>query len=199
VRARERPSRARTGSLWQHRKQAPVRAGKEPVVLDLVLHGPEGAQPLGRPAPVRVEVRNSGDRELWIAGVLDGSEDGLRYPRYLPSVTLSESGRTVARPGPAEDPLVGPLRAGDLRRLAPGESFDPTAGCLPLMTFANFAPAEPGRYGYSLTLSTEAERPEEWLGAFGVPSGAEREKLLDLVARVPRVTVSAGPVVVEFR
>ncbi|MCX4835574.1 hypothetical protein OG746_43495 [Streptomyces sp. NBC_01016] len=27
-----------------------------------------------------------------------------------------------------EDPLVGPLRSQDLRRLAPGESFDPTTG-----------------------------------------------------------------------
>ncbi len=66
-------------------------------MLDLVLYGPEGPQPVGRPAPIQVEVRNTGAREVWIAGVLDGSEAGLRYPHYLPSVTLAGSGRTVAR------------------------------------------------------------------------------------------------------
>ncbi|MFJ8506160.1 hypothetical protein [Streptomyces avermitilis] len=170
-------------------------------MLDLVLYGPRGPQPLGGPAPVRAEVRNSGEGAVWIAGVLDGSEDGIRFPRYLPAVTLADGGRTVARPGPAEDSLVGPLWAGQLRRLAPGESFDPTAGagCLPLTTFAAFAPEAPGRYRYTLTLSTEAGRPEEWLGGFGLPSGAERKELLDLVARVPRITVSAAPLILEFR
>ncbi|MEB8336199.1 hypothetical protein [Streptomyces endophyticus] len=170
-------------------------------MLDLVLSGPEGPQPVGRSAPIRIQVRNVGAQEVWIAGVLDGSEDGLRYPHYLPSVTLADSGRTVAGPEQAEDPLVWPLRAQDLQRLAPGESFDPTAGagCLPLLTFTNFAPQAPGRYGYALTLSTEAPRGEEWLGAFGLPSGTERKVLLDLVAQVPRVTVRAPLLVVEFR
>ncbi|WP_316756006.1 hypothetical protein [Streptomyces herbicida] len=62
-----------------------------------------------------------------------------------------------------------------------------------------FAPRTPGRYVYALTLSTEAGRPEEWLSGFGLPSGTERKELLGLVARVPRVTGLAGPVVVEFR
>ncbi|GDY60798.1 hypothetical protein SAV14893_001910 [Streptomyces avermitilis] len=60
-------------------------------------------------------------------------------------------------------------------------------------------PQAPGRYRYTLTLSTEAGRPEEWLGGFGLPSGAEREELLDLIARVPRITVSAAPLILEFR
>ncbi|GDY79126.1 hypothetical protein SAV31267_086110 [Streptomyces avermitilis] len=118
-------------------------------MLDLVLYGPQGPQPLGGSAPVRAKVRNSGERAVWIAGVLDGSEDGIRFPHYLPAVTLADGGRTVARPGPAEDPLVGPLRVGHLLRLAPGESFDPTAGagCLPLTTFAAFAPKPPAATG----------------------------------------------------
>ncbi|WP_328492323.1 hypothetical protein OHS59_05845 [Streptomyces sp. NBC_00414] len=177
-------------------------------MIDLVLYGPGGPQPLGRPATVRVEIRNTGDRDLWIAGVLDGSENGLRLPRYLPTVTRAEAsgggdedGAVVASPAPAEDPLVGPLRPTDLRRLAPGESWDPVsgAGCLPLMTFAHFAPRRPGRYRYALTLDTEAARPEEWLGGFGVPVGAAREELLALVARVPRTKVVADPVEVDFR
>ncbi|NGO11871.1 hypothetical protein G5C60_30785, partial [Streptomyces sp. HC44] len=83
-------------------------------MLDLVLYGPSGPQPVGRPAQVRVEIRNTGDRDLWIAGVLDGSESGLRYPHYLPVVTRAGDDTMVARPAPPEDPLVGPLHASDL-------------------------------------------------------------------------------------
>ncbi|MGW6013470.1 hypothetical protein [Streptomyces sp. NPDC055210] len=189
-------------------------------MIDLVLYGPGGPQPLGRPATVRVELRNTGDHDLWIAGVLDGSENGLRFPHYRPTVTragegegegvgegdgggagVAEYGTVVASPAPAEDPLVGPLRPADLRRLAPGESWDPTSGpgCLPLMTFAHFIPRHPGRYRYTLTLDTDAARPEDWLGGFGVPVGTERENLLALVARVPRTRVVAAPVEVDFR
>ncbi|MEU9187435.1 hypothetical protein AB0D14_23430 [Streptomyces sp. NPDC048484] len=185
-------------------------------MIDLVLYGPSGPQPLGRPVAVRVELRNTGERDLWIAGVLDGSENGLRFPRYLPTVRRvegaegaedvervegAEDGLVVASPAPAEDPLVGPLRPADLRRLAPGESWDPTSGpgCLPLMTFAHFAPRRSGRYRYTLTFDTEAARPEDWLGGFGVATGTGREDLLALVARVPRTTVVAAPVEVDFR
>ncbi|MEV0224523.1 hypothetical protein [Streptomyces sp. NPDC050704] len=170
-------------------------------MLDLVLYGPSGPQPLGRPAAVRAEIRNTGGRDLWIAGVLDGSESGLRYPHYRPAVIRADDDSVVARPGPAEDPLVGPLRPGDLRRLAPGESFDPTTGpgCLPLMTFAHYVPERPGRVRYTLTLATEAARPEEWLGGFGLPTSTERDELLALVARVPRTTITAAPLEVDFR
>ncbi|MGC5561234.1 hypothetical protein ACPYPG_00140 [Streptomyces sp. FR-108] len=208
-------------------------------MIDLVLHGPRGTQPLGHPAAVRVELRNTGSGELWIAGVLDGSENGLRFPRYRPTVTRSGDsgsgsgsgsdsdgdgaghadvdidgvdgrsggadatgyGTVVAAPAPADDPLVGPLRPADLRALLPGESWDPTSGpgCLPLMTFVRFAPQRPGRYRYTLTLDTDAARPEDWLGGFGVPAGAEREDLLTLVGRVPRLRVVADPVEVDFR
>ncbi|MCX4238161.1 MULTISPECIES: hypothetical protein [Streptomyces] len=201
-------------------------------MIDLVLYGPRGPQPLGHPAAVRVELRNTGTRELWVAGVLDGSENGLRFPRYRPTVTRSGDsdsdgdghvdfggtggtggtggrsagadatgyGTVVAVPVPAEDPLVGPLRPADLRALMPGESWDPTSGpgCLPLMTFARFAPQRPGRYRYALTLDTDAARPEDWLGGFGVPAGAAREDLLTLVGRVPRLRVVADPVEVDF-
>ncbi|MCW8097917.1 hypothetical protein [Streptomyces tauricus] len=185
-------------------------------MIDLVLYGPSGPQPLGHPATVRVRLRNAGDRDLWIAGVLDGSENGLRLPRYRPTVTRLGDGVVVASPAPAEDPLVAPLRPADLRTLAPGESWDPTSGpgCLPLMTFAHFIPRQPGRYRYALTLDTGADteadtgadtdadtataRPEDWLGGFGVPAGTAREELLALVARVPRTRVVADPVEVDF-
>src|SRR5262245_5779099 len=152
----------------------------------LLLHGPGRPTAVGEPLGVRAEVRNEGDRELLIVGVVDGSEQGVRYPHWRPEVSLG--GRVVAEPGPAEDPLVGPLRRADFRRLAPGESFDPTAGSyLPLATFATFRPREPGTYRCTLLLSTERESPEQWLGRFG--QDAERGAVLELVARVPRLAL----------
>jgi hypothetical protein len=150
------------------------------VTLSLTLHAPAGPCPVGRPVPVRAEVRNEGSRELWMVGVVDGSETATRYPIWRPSVRLGD--RVVAAPPAAEDPLVGPLRESDFRRLAPGESFDPGR----LATFAVFAPAEPGAYVYSLELSTESPSPEAWLGAF-----YQDRSVLELVARVPPVAVRA--------
>ncbi|GAB2818031.1 hypothetical protein [Streptomyces daliensis] len=165
-------------------------------MLEIALHGPARAHPVGRQVPVTVTVRNTSRDVVWAAGVLDGSEDGVRYPRYLPSVL--RDGRPVAGPPAPEDPLVGPLRPGDFRRLAPGESFDPTGhGFLPLTTFTTYAPDLPGRYLYGLSLSTESDTPEDWLGRFG--QGEERAAVLELVKRVPRLTVTSVPleVVVE--
>jgi hypothetical protein len=142
---------------------------------------------------VRVEVRNTSAADVWMVGVVDGSEHGVRYPYYRPSVELE--GAVVSEPAAPEDPLVGPLRTVDFRRLAPGEAFDPTrrdggAAYLPLATFATFAPSEPGRYRYALTLSTESGDPAEWLGRFN--QDAEREAVLELIARVPRITVTSA-------
>jgi hypothetical protein len=171
--------------------------GQEPAVV-LVLRAPAGPQPLGQPVPINIEVRNASRGEVWMVGVIDGSEEGVRYPRYRPSVTRDDA--VVAAPPPPEDPLVGPLRRADFRHLDPGEAFDPTRGegaaYLPLSTFASFRPAQPGAYRYELTLSTESEQPEEWLGRFGQET--ERGAVLELVARVPRVTLTSN-VTVDVR
>jgi len=166
-------------------------SGQEPAAV-LVLRAPAGPQPVGQPVPVVVEVRNASGGDVWMVGVIDGSEEGVRYPRYRPSV--SRGGAVVAAPPPPEDPLVGPLHEADFRRLGPGEGFDPTRGeggaaYLPLSTFASFRPAQPGAYRYELTLSTESAQPEEWLGRFG--QDPDRAVVLDLIARVPRVTVTS--------
>ena len=147
---------------------------------DLALHVPAGPHPVGRPVPVRVELRNAGDEDLCIPGVVDGSESGIRYPHWLPSVQLG--GVTVAAPPRAEDPLVGPLRAEDFRCLRPGEDFDPGR----LATFAVFTPRTPGSYVYALDLSTESATDEAWLGRFH-----QDRSVLDLVARVPRFSTRA--------
>jgi hypothetical protein len=167
--------------------------------LDLVLRAPKGPLPVGAPVAVSIEIRNVGENELWMVGIVDGSEGGLRFPRYEPSVALEDD--VVAAPRSPEDPLVSPLRAVDFRRLAPGESFDPTkptgaAAYLPLATFANFVPQSAGRYRFGLSLSTESDAPERWLGRFN--QEAERNAVLELVQRVPRLTLS-NAVEVEVR
>jgi hypothetical protein len=147
---------------------------------------------------VDVELRNDGDEDVWVVGVVDGSEAGVRYPRWRPSVL--HDGRTVATPPAPEEPLTGPLRAADFRRLGPGEAFDPTARAggaayLPLLTFATFAPHQPGAYTLTLELSTESERPDDWLGSWG--QEPERERVLELVKQVPRMTLRANELMME--
>ena len=147
---------------------------------------------------VGVELRNDGDEDVWVVGVVDGSEAGVRYPRWRPAVL--HDGRAVATPPAPEEPMIGPLRATDFRRLAPGEAFDPTARAggaayLPLLTFATFAPQQPGAYTLTLELSTESERPDEWLGSWG--QDRERDRVLELVEQVPPMTVRSNDLVVD--
>ena len=161
-------------------------------ILLLTLIVPERPVGIGEAVPVALEMRNVSDRPVWVTGVLDGSEEGIRYPHYLSFV--SRRGDTVAAPPPPEDPLFSPLRLADFRLLRPGESFDPTradggAAYLPLATFANFRPDAPGVYEFSITFSTESAAPDDWLGRFG--QDAERALVLERIAEVPRLTVSA--------
>lgn len=155
--------------------------------VSLTLHAPAGPHEAGRPVAVRAEVRNESSTDLWLVGVLDGSETGTRFPHWLPSVWLGDAA-VAATPRP-EDPLVAPLRRADFQRLAPGEAFSPGR----LATFATFSPPVPGEYTYQLELSTESDRDEDWLGSFN-----QDWSVVDLVARVPRFTVRAA-VTVDVR
>lgn len=165
--------------------------GGQTAAVALTLHAPATPRPLGQPAAISVEIRNTSDEEIWWVGVVDGSEEGVRYPYYRPTVFHGDD--IVATPPPPEDPLVAPLRVVDFRRLAPNESFDPSnreAGAyLPLATFATFVPHEAGIYRYQLTASTESDNPEQWLGRFG--QDTDRVKVLELAASVPRLTLTA--------
>jgi hypothetical protein len=167
-------------------------------VLAVMLQGPNEDQSVGTPIPVKVEVRNLSQQSVWVVGVVDGSEDAIRYPHYLPQIAMA--GQVIAEPPPPEDPLVGPLRQVDFRLLAPDESFDPTsphlgAAYLPISTFSNFRPAVPGRYELTLVLSTESQHPEQWLGYFG--QDAERSAVLERIAQVPRLTIRSNVLEVE--
>jgi hypothetical protein len=163
--------------------------------LTLVLAAPEGAQPTGVPLHISVEVRNVSNQPLWIVGVLDGSETGFRYPRYLPQI--------AGPPQPPRDEeiydMAAPLRIQDFRRLAPGDGFDPTrpsgdAAYQPLATFATFSPTTPGRYELRLTLDTDSQADEQWLGIVEYPG---KEAVLERLAQVPRLRVDSNIITVE--
>jgi hypothetical protein len=158
--------------------------------LQLTLQVPQGPARLGEPVPIGVRVTNVGERPVHMIGVVDGSETGQRFPYYLPVIR----GDAVVRPGPPEDPLVGPLRRSDVILLNPGDSFDPTSAdahaYLPLSTFANFRPASTGRYTFELTLDTRAPDPGRWLGRFG--QEAEREAVLAVVRTIPSVLLTVA-------
>jgi len=175
--------------------------GEPQLAVSLTLQGPLGSRPTGQPVSVGIEVRNLTTDQVQMVGVVDGSEEGARYPHYQPSV--SRDGVVMAGPPPPEDPLVGPLRERDFRLLNPGEAFDPTLGAegaayMPIFTFASFSPTEPGVYRYQLTLSTESDRPEQWLGRFGQQE-PEQAAVLRRVAQVPRVTTTSNVLEVEVR
>lgn len=160
--------------------------------ITLVLDGPAEVS-VGQPVDLRVQIRNASDHRIWMVGVVDGSEGGVRFPRYAPAVKLE--GRLVAAPPPQEDPLVGPLRVEDFHQLDPGESFDPTqpshgAAYMPLSTFANFVPSKQGKYRFELALSTESDSPERWLGRFNQED--ERDSVLELIEQVPPLVVSTA-------
>lgn len=161
--------------------------------LAIVLSSPTTSVAVGSALAIAITAQNVSSGAVWFVGVVDGSEQGIRYPRYLPEIRLGSD--VVAGPPPPEDPLVSPLRLVDFRQLAPGERFDPTrreagAAYLPLSTFANFRPPRRGRYAFRLTVSTESGTPEQWLGRFA--QDAERTAVLERIALVPRLTVTSN-------
>jgi hypothetical protein len=160
--------------------------------VTLALHLAAGPARVGEPVAITVMVTNTGDRPVRVAGVVGGSETGLRYPHYLPLVRAGDT--VVARPGPDEDPMVGPLRERDLVLLEPGAAFDPTGpGFQPLATFATFRPQAPGDLTFELTLDTSAPDPSGWFGSFG--QDTERDAVLGALRSVPAVRLTAAVVV----
>jgi hypothetical protein len=164
--------------------------GESPAVAVTLRVGP-GTHRVGVPVEVRVEVRNISSAQICMPGVLDGSETGTRLPRYRPSVVRGDE--VVAAPPVPEDPLVGPVRPEDFRRLGPGEQFDPTDRSgpgthLPLSTFTSYRPDRPGRYRYDLVVDTTGSE-DLWMGRFG--QEPHRASVVSLLHQVPEVVLTA--------
>lgn len=162
-------------------------------ILILTLIVSDAPIPIGQPVSVEIELRNVSDRSVWVPYVLDGSEEGARYPHFRTRVM--RDGRIVAEPPPLEDPYYSPLRADDFHLLAPGATFNPVraagiAGQVPLFTFLNFRPDSAGLYEVSVTYSTESSSPEDWLGGFGQDS--DQDQMISRIAEIPRLTLTAS-------
>ncbi|MDX0481416.1 hypothetical protein GOD90_20280 [Sinorhizobium medicae] len=119
---------------------------------------------LGKHPDIRIEVRNISQLPIWLVGVLDGSEAGARFPKWIPHI----SGPKGELSPPESPDFTSPLRAADFRRLAPGESFDPTlpvdgAAYFPIAAFERLSD-EAGDYSVTLELDTSASTPAAWMG-----------------------------------
>lgn len=154
---------------------------------------------VGSTIPIAVKLRNLSKHPVWIVGVLDGSEAGIRYPQFLPQVSVGE--KIFPSSIAAECGMVAPLHLRDFRMLSAGESFDPTlpvagASYLTIDTFMRFRPPFPGRFEFSLTFSSESPDLDAWLGVLEYPGHeAVRARLLE-VPRM-RLTATANVQVVE--
>lgn len=162
--------------------------------LDIELTTDRDACKVGEQVPVKVEVRNVSSQRLWVVGVLDGSEAGARYPHYTPLIT----GPNYQPPALERPEYTSPLRPQDFRLLNPSEGFDPTvplgeAAYVPLICFSRFRPQSPGRYELTLTLSTDSDSDEEWLGTLPF----SQEAALPLIAQVPHVKVESNVLVID--
>lgn len=145
---------------------------------------------VGQPLGVRISVSNLSSSPVWMVGVVEGSELGVRYPHYRPTV----EGPEAVAPPEIEYDMLAPLRPVDFRLLGPGEAFDPTDGrgeaaWHPIHAFSSLRPSVPGRYRLGLVLSTVSDDPTEWLGGWEAPG---RDEVVARLAGMPRVTVEAS-------
>ncbi len=164
--------------------------------LSIVLSTPKDVYRAGQPVEISIEVCNISKSSVPIVGVLDGSETGVRFPKYLPEI---KSSIEFELPEMEVCGTTAPLRSVDFRLLKPKECFDPAkstgdASYLPLFTFNNFRPSKTGVYEFSLTLSTESARPEQWLGIIGYPG---EEKVLELLKEVPHLTIKSNVLTIK--
>jgi hypothetical protein len=173
-------------------KGEPGQAQAEPIQIWLSAAGGE-QWPLEQPPQFQVRVQNVSDRDVWMIGVLPGSE-GLRYPHYVAEIE-GPSGPVPVRL-PEDLDYVPGLRPDDFVRLSPGESFDPQGeGFVPVQQLAWFRPAQPGRYRLRLRFDATDDDLRKWLGHTPVPDRPRVERLIGLV---PPVRVWSNTLEIEF-
>lgn len=132
-------------------------------------------------------IRNASTEEVAMAGVLDGSESCIRYPHYR--VQVAGPPGFVEPAAPPVCGIVAPLLAADMRLLAPGEGFDPTApgagpDPLKLRGLEHFPFELSGRYEFWVVVSTQSDREDDWLGLSEYP---QKAPALERLRRVPRL------------
>jgi hypothetical protein len=155
----------------------------------------------GAPSGVTIEVRNVTDHPVWIIGIVDGSELGARFPRWIPIV---EGAVDVQAPELSD--FTSPLRPADFRKLEAGEAFDPssTAGgahFFPLATFEAISET-PGRYTLAVELDTRGPDESAWAGTLPdrrPEAKGEAEEVRHLLLKVPRLCIRSNTLEVVVR
>jgi hypothetical protein len=168
--------------------------------VSILLTARSGRIRIGAPAAIRIEVQNLSHSPIWLVGVVDGSEAGVRFPKWVPHVS-GPKGVLAA----AESPdFTSPLRPVDFRRLAPGEHFDPTArtggaAYFPIAAFERITEAA-GEYSVALQLDTDAPSPAAWMGTLPdrrPQAGAEADEIARRIREVPRLQVQSNMLLIR--
>jgi hypothetical protein len=155
----------------------------------------------GAPSGVTIEVRNVTDHPVWIIGIVDGSEPGVRFPRWIPMVEGA-----AELPPPEVSDFTSPLHPADFRKLEAGEAFDPTstAGGAHFFRLATFEAISetPGRYRLALELDTRGPDESAWAGTLPdhrPEASSEAEEVRRLLRKVPRLRVRSNTLEVVVR
>jgi hypothetical protein len=161
---------------------------------------------LGRAPAISVEIANWTDGEIHLVGSLDASDRKWRYP-FCYFEVIGPDGKPVqqrlARCG-----NMNAIREKDFVKVPRGGKFDPYQKIdeggffgTSLITPATFATE--GEYRIRFIYSTERAEPRFWLGdANGdvgemLNTGGTKEKVVTLLADVPKTTVSSNEITVR--
>jgi hypothetical protein len=140
-----------------------------------------------------VLITNISEKPIWMVGVLPGS-DGLRYPQYV--ARIEGPGGTIPARLPEDLDYVRGLQARDFVQLEPGQCFDPeSGGFIPVQRLARFKPSQPGGYSFRLKFDATERDPLRWLGHTHI---TDRDRVEELIERVPAVSVWSNTLEIEF-
>jgi hypothetical protein len=176
-----------------------VDASEEPTtaLVTLELSADRSAYACDEVPVLRAELVNRSTKATWLIKPIDGSSDGLRYPKLL--VDLRNGGHPVPQ---VESPRCGnmnPMVVEDIFELEPGARLEILSYSTELMPPKAL---EPGEYELTVAYDTRATDDELRRSALGRPRthraglGAKGRARL---ARVPRTVVVSNALRFEVR
>lgn len=148
---------------------------------------------VGEDHGVKIRVINSSERQVWAPGILDGSESGVRFPRWHCHVKGPDG---ELSPPEAPD-FTSPLTPSDFQCLMPGEAMDPThstkGGRFQSLQTLSAMTLQPGEYAITIEFDTSSEDCDEWEGT--LPDFHQTAEQLELarkrVAQTPHIRVAS--------
>jgi hypothetical protein len=161
---------------------------------------------LGKAPAIAVEIANWTEGDIYLIGSLDGSDHKWRFPLCYFEV-IGPNGKsavqTVARCG-----NMNAIRGKDFVKVPRGGKFDPYQKIDDLGFFASslISPTTfraEGEYRIRFIYSTDRVEPKYWLGdvngdtAEMLPTEGNNEKVVKLLAKVPKTTISSNEISVK--